>query len=39
MRRPLPAILPITPSLVPNDILAGSTLAALGIPEVHGYAK
>ncbi len=42
MRRALPVmrgILPIDRSRVPVDILAGITLAALGIPEVLGYAK
>ena len=32
-------LLPIHPSQVPADLLAGLTLAALGIPEVLGYAK
>jgi len=32
-------VLPITRSQVPTDVLAGVTLAALGIPEVLGYAK
>ena len=32
-------LLPIHPSQVPADLLAGITLAALGIPEVLGYAK
>lgn len=35
----LRGILPITASRVPADVLAGITLAALGIPEVLGYAK
>ncbi|HEV7147536.1 MAG TPA: SulP family inorganic anion transporter, partial [Pedococcus sp.] len=40
--RALPAmrgLLPIDRSQVPADLLAGVTLAALGIPEVLGYAK
>ena len=40
--RALPAmrgLLPIDRSQVPADLLAGLTLAALGIPEVLGYAK
>jgi sulfate permease, SulP family len=32
-------LLPIGRSQVPADVLAGMTLAALGIPEVLGYAK
>ena len=32
-------VLPIARSQVPADLLAGVTLAALGIPEVLGYAK
>jgi sulfate permease, SulP family len=32
-------VLPIERSRVPADVLAGITLAALGIPEVLGYAK
>ncbi len=32
-------LLPINRSEVPADLLAGLTLAALGIPEVLGYAK
>jgi sulfate permease, SulP family len=32
-------VLPIDRSRVPTDLLAGVTLAALGIPEVLGYAK
>jgi sulfate permease, SulP family len=32
-------VLPIDRSRVPADVLAGMTLAALGIPEVLGYAK
>jgi sulfate permease, SulP family len=35
----LRGILPIERSRVPADLLAGMTLAALGIPEVMGYAK
>jgi sulfate permease, SulP family len=33
------AVLPIERSQVPTDVLAGVTLAALGIPEVLGYAR
>jgi MFS superfamily sulfate permease-like transporter len=32
-------VLPIDRAQVPADMLAGMTLAALGIPEVLGYAK
>ena len=32
-------LLPVHRSQVPSDLLAGITLAALGIPEVLGYAK
>ena len=35
----LQGVLPIDRSRVPIDMLAGLTLAALGIPEVLGYAK
>jgi sulfate permease, SulP family len=35
----LQGLLPIGRSQVPADVLAGITLAALGIPEVLGYAK
>ncbi len=35
----LQGILPIERSRVPTEVLAGVTLAALGIPEVLGYAK
>ena len=35
----LQGILPVNPRLVPLDILAGITLAALAIPEVMGYTK
>jgi sulfate permease, SulP family len=35
----MPGLLPIDRSRVPADVLAGMTLAALGIPEVLGYAK
>ena len=35
----LQGILPIVPSQIPVDIVAGITLAALGIPEVMGYTK
>lgn len=35
----LQGILPIVPSHIPIDIVAGITLAALGIPEVMGYTK
>ena len=31
-------LLPVPRSRVPADVLAGVTLAALGIPEVLGYA-
>jgi high affinity sulfate transporter 1 len=40
--RPLPVlqgVLPVTKSRVPTDVMAGITLAALGIPEVMGYAN
>src|SRR5690348_17520602 len=35
----MPGILPIRRSRIWPDVLAGATLAALGIPEVLGYAK
>ena len=35
----LQGILPLTPSQIPADIIAGITLAALSIPEVMGYTK
>jgi high affinity sulfate transporter 1 len=35
----LEGLLPIDRSRLPTDVLAGTTLAALGIPEVMGYAK
>jgi sulfate permease, SulP family len=35
----LQGVLPIDRSRVPTEMLAGLTLAALGIPEVLGYAK
>ena len=35
----LQGVLPIERSRVPIDMLAGLTLAALGVPEVLGYAK
>jgi len=35
----LRGVLPVERSRVPTDALAGVTLAALGIPEVLGYAK
>src|SRR6266496_2572873 len=35
----LRGVLPVDRSRVPVDMLAGLTLAALGIPEVLGYAK
>jgi len=35
----LQGILPIIPSHIPTEMIAGITLAALGIPEVMGYAK
>lgn len=37
--RPLRGFLPIVPAQIPTDLVAGITLAALGIPEVLGYAK
>jgi high affinity sulfate transporter 1 len=37
--RLLQGVLPIIPSQVPNEIIAGLTLAALAIPEVMGYTK
>jgi len=37
--RPLGGLLPLVPAQVPVNLLAGVTLAALGIPEVLGYAK
>ena len=41
-RRRLPVlegVLPLDRRRIPTDLLAGTTLAALGIPEVMGYAK
>jgi high affinity sulfate transporter 1 len=35
----LRGLLPISSATLPRDILAGITLAALGIPEVMGYTK
>ncbi|MGW8193248.1 MAG: SulP family inorganic anion transporter [Desulforhopalus sp.] len=35
----LQGLLPIKPALIPSEILAGVTLAALAIPEVMGYTK
>ncbi len=35
----LQGVLPIIPSHMPTDMVAGITLAALGIPEVMGYTK
>ena len=35
----LQGVLPINPSQVPSEIIAGLTLAALAIPEVMGYTK
>ena len=35
----LQGVLPINPSQVPHEIIAGLTLAALAIPEVMGYTK
>jgi sulfate permease, SulP family len=35
----LQGLLPINASQLPHDIVAGITLAALGIPEVMGYTK
>ena len=37
--RLLQGVLPINPSQVPHEIIAGLTLAALAIPEVMGYTK
>lgn len=34
----LEGLLPIDPAKVPNDVIAGATLAALAIPETMGYA-
>src|ERR1700758_2207882 len=40
MRLPVPqGVLPVERSRVRADVLAGLTLAALGVPEVLGYAK
>ena len=40
MRLPvLQGLLPVERSRVRADVLAGLTLAALGVPEVLGYAK
>src|SRR5256884_7159131 len=40
MRLPvLEGVLPVERSRLPADALAGLTLAALGVPEVLGYAK
>jgi SulP family sulfate permease len=35
----LEGLLPIDPARVPNDLIAGATLAALAIPETMGYAN
>ncbi|WP_028206352.1 SulP family inorganic anion transporter [Paraburkholderia nodosa] len=35
----LQGLLPFNPAQLPHDIIAGITLAALGIPEVMGYTK
>ncbi|MFX1802647.1 SulP family inorganic anion transporter [Paraburkholderia sp. A1BS-2L] len=35
----LQGVLPVKPAQLPHDIVAGITLAALGIPEVMGYTK
>ncbi len=35
----LQGILPIRRAMIPKEVVAGLTLAALGIPEVMGYAK
>jgi len=35
----LQGLLPVNPAQLPHDIVAGITLAALGIPEVMGYTK
>ncbi|HEY5424436.1 MAG TPA: SulP family inorganic anion transporter, partial [Ilumatobacteraceae bacterium] len=32
-------VLPLDRSRIPADVIAGLTLAALGIPEVMGYSK
>jgi MFS superfamily sulfate permease-like transporter len=37
--RLLQGVLPISASQIPGEIIAGLTLAALGIPEVMGYTK
>jgi high affinity sulfate transporter 1 len=37
--RLLQGVLPINPSQMPHEIIAGLTLAALAIPEVMGYTK
>jgi sulfate permease, SulP family len=37
--RLLQGLLPVNRAQLPNDIIAGITLAALGIPEVMGYTK
>jgi high affinity sulfate transporter 1 len=35
----LQGLLPFNPAQLPHDVVAGITLAALGIPEVMGYTK
>ncbi|MGU7784287.1 SulP family inorganic anion transporter [Burkholderia sp. PU8-34] len=35
----LQGLLPVNPAQLPHDVIAGITLAALGIPEVMGYTK
>lgn len=35
----LRGLLPVNPAQLPHDVVAGITLAALGIPEVMGYTK
>lgn len=37
--RLLSGVLPFEPSRIPAELIAGLTLAALGVPEVLGYAK
>ena len=35
----LEGILPLDPSRIPSEAIAGATLAALAIPETMGYAS
>ena len=35
----LQGVLPVERARIPTEVLAGLTLAAVGIPEVLGYAK